>query len=174
MDENKARIVRTTPGAAIPGAEILIECEGFDEVQTRYWNCTVGDEECRLVGASKRRILAIVPGELPAGEHRLGVEIGDRTANNASLIVGTELADELHPVANPAFDPDDGSLFVTRSGSRGEQLPVTLFRIDVSGEVTEFSGDITNPTGIAFDIEGQMFVSSRLDGNVYRVTPFKE
>jgi len=53
-------------------------------------------------------------------------------------------------------------------------LPVTLFRIDVSGEVSEFSGDIPNPTGIAFDNNGQMFVTSRLDGTVYRITPFKE
>jgi sugar lactone lactonase YvrE len=88
--------------------------------------------------------------------------------------VAGRLAEDLHPVANPAFDPDDGSLFVTRSGPRGEQLPVTLFRIDVDGNVTEFSGDIANPTGIAFDPSGQMFVSSRLDGTVYRVTPFKE
>jgi sugar lactone lactonase YvrE len=89
-------------------------------------------------------------------------------------MVGRRLAEDLHPVANPAFDPDDGSLFVTRSGSRGEHLPVTLFRIDVSGEIAEFSGDITNPTGIAFDSSGQMFVSSRMDGIVYRITPFKE
>lgn len=92
----------------------------------------------------------------------------------ASFIVGRRVAEDLHPVTSPAFDPDDGSLFVTRSGSRGEQLPVSLFRIDVNGELTEFSGDITNPTGIAFDREGQMFVTSRLDGSVYRVTPFKE
>jgi sugar lactone lactonase YvrE len=84
------------------------------------------------------------------------------------------MAEDLHPVANPAFDLDDGSIFVTRSGSRGEQLPVTIFRIDVSGEITEFSGDIVNPTGIAFDSTGQMFVSSRMDGTVYRITPFKE
>ncbi|HYO92045.1 MAG TPA: hypothetical protein VEQ40_10430, partial [Pyrinomonadaceae bacterium] len=32
----------------------------------------------------------------------------------------------------------------------------------------------TNPTGIAFDREGQMFVTSRMDGVVYRITPFKE
>jgi sugar lactone lactonase YvrE len=92
----------------------------------------------------------------------------------ASFTVGRRVAEDLHPVTSPAFDPDDGSLFVTRSGSRGEQLPVSLFRIDVNGELSEFSGDITNPTGIAFDREGQMFVTSRLDGNVYRVTPFKE
>jgi len=53
-------------------------------------------------------------------------------------------------------------------------LPVTLFRIDISGDVSEYSGDIVNPTSIAFGPDGQMFVSSRLEGVVYRVTPFKE
>ena len=90
------------------------------------------------------------------------------------FLAGRRIAEDLHPVTSPAFDPDDGALFVTRSGSRGEQLPISLFRIDVDGELTEFSGDITNPTAIAFDKEGQMFVTSRLDGNVYRVTPFNE
>ena len=90
------------------------------------------------------------------------------------LTVGKKLAGDLHPVANPAFDPDDGALFVTRSGSRGEELPVTLFRIDISGDVSEYSGDIPNPTGIAFSPDGQMFVSSRLEGVVYKINPFKE
>jgi sugar lactone lactonase YvrE len=89
-------------------------------------------------------------------------------------VIARKLAGDLHPVANPAFDPDDGALFVTRSGSRGEELPVTLFRIDVGGELTEYSGDIPNPTGIAFAPEGQMFVTSRLEGVVYKITPFKE
>jgi sugar lactone lactonase YvrE len=90
------------------------------------------------------------------------------------LTVARKLAGDLHPVANPAFDPDDGALFVTRSGSRGEELPVTLFRVDLSGDVGEYSGDIANPTGIAFGPDGTMYVSSRLEGVVYRVTPFKE
>jgi sugar lactone lactonase YvrE len=102
------------------------------------------------------------------------VESRGGRSDPVNVLVAKRLAEDLHPVANPAFDPDDGSIFVTRSGSRGEQLPVTIFRIDVNGEVTEFSGDITNPTGIAFDSTGQMFVSSRMDGNVYRITPFKE
>src|SRR5207248_4820654 len=31
-----------------------------------------------------------------------------------------------------------------------------------------------NPTGIAFDRIGRLFVTSRLDGTIYRVTPLKE
>jgi sugar lactone lactonase YvrE len=77
-------------------------------------------------------------------------------------------------VANPAVDPDDGSVYVTRSGSRGQRMPVSLFRIDPAGEMAGVTGDITNPTGIAFDGLGQMYVTSRMDGTVYRVTPFHE
>jgi len=102
------------------------------------------------------------------------LQSGNHRSGTAPFIQGKKLAEDLHPVANPAFDPDDGALFVTRSGPRGEQLPVTLFRIDVNGDVSEFSGDVSNPTGIAFDASGQMFVSSRLDGTIYRITPFKE
>lgn len=102
------------------------------------------------------------------------MQSGDELSEPARLNVARKLAGDLHPVANPAFDPDDGALFVTRSGSRGEELPVTLFRIDLSGEVSEYSGDIPNPTGIAFGQDGQMFVTSRLEGVVYKVTPFKE
>ena len=56
---------------------------------------------------------------------------------------------------NPTFDPVDGSLFVTRSGARGENVPVSIFRIGPEGKVEEFSGDITNPTSIAFDRSGR-------------------
>jgi sugar lactone lactonase YvrE len=119
-------------------------------------------------------VLAIVPEIKESGAIDVRLESRGNQSAASSVVVAKRLAEDLHPVANPAFNPDDGALFVTRSGSRGEQLPVTLFRIDVSGEVTEFSGDITNPTGIAFDSAGQMFVSSRMDGTVYRITPFKE
>jgi sugar lactone lactonase YvrE len=115
-----------------------------------------------------------VPDQKQSGKIEVTLESRGIRSQAANLSVGSRLAEDLHPVANPAFDPDDGALFVTRSGSRGERLPVTLFRIDSDGEVTEFSGDITNPTGIAFDSSGQMFVSSRLDGTIYRITPFKE
>src|SRR6185295_18016937 len=171
---SSGRIIRIDPPHALPGAEVTIECESFDTSDPTLCAAWIGGERAPIVALSPRRVLAIVP-ELKANGH---VEVslesrGSRTAD-VQMNVGRRVAEELHPVANPAFDPDDGALFVTRSGSRGEQLPVTLFRLDVNGELTEFSGDITNPTGIAFDEEGQMFVTSRMDGTVYRITPFKE
>jgi len=133
-----------------------------------------GAERASIVALSPKRVLAIVPDLKQGSSTEVRIESGGKGSEAASIRVAKRLAEDLHPVANPAFDPDDGSLFVTRSGARGEQLPVTLFRIDSNGELNEFSGDITNPTGIAFDSTGQMFVTSRMDGTVYRITPFKE
>ena len=170
----EGKIIRIDPPRAIPGGEVTIDCEGLDTSDPTLCAVWFGNERAPIVALSPRRVLAIVPELKQRSQIEVTLESGGRRSGAASVVVAKRLAEDLHPVSNPAFDPDDGSLFVTRSGSRGEQLPVTLFRIDLGGEVTEFSGDITNPTGIAFDSTGQMFVSSRMDGTVYRITPFKE
>jgi len=168
------KILSIDPTLAIPGGEVTIDCEGFDTSDPTLCAVWFGEERAPIVALSPRRVLAIVPEMKQSGPVEISLESGGKLSEAARVVVAKRLAEDLHPVASPAYDPDDGSLFVTRSGSRGEQLPVTLFRIDAGGEVTEFSGDITNPTGIAFDSTGQMFVSSRMDGTVYRITPFKE
>ena len=170
---NLARILRIDPDYGIPGGEIVIDCDGLDTSDPSGCAVLIGDSPAQIVALSPNRVLAIVP-ETKAGRVAVRLSSGDALSEPAYLTVARKLAGDLHPVANPAFDPDDGALFVTRSGSRGEELPVTLFRIDISGDVSEYSGDISNPTGIAFGPDGQMFVSSRLEGVVYRVTPFKE
>jgi sugar lactone lactonase YvrE len=119
-------------------------------------------------------VLAIIPEMGGGGEVDVALECDERRTTPSKLTVATRLAEDLHLVASPAFDPDDGSLYVTRSGSRGQQFPVTIFRVDTNGALADFSGDVANPTGIAFDKTGQMFVTSRMDGIVYRITPFKE
>jgi len=168
-----AKILGIDPLYAIAGGEIVIDCAGFDTRDPRSCAVLVGETPAQIVAIGPRRVLVAVP-ETTAGEVEVRLQSGDELSEPARLNVARKLAGDLHPVANPAFDPDDGALFVTRSGSRGEELPVTLFRIDLSGEVSEYSGDIPNPTGIAFGQDGQMFVTSRLEGVVYKVTPFKE
>ena len=162
------QIKRLNPAASIAGGEILIECEGFDTKDHRQIACTFDGERGRIVSALPHRVLVIVPEHIN-GEANVRLEFGEERSNAAKFVVGRKLADDLHPVSNPAYDPEDGSLFVTRSGSRGQQLPVTLFRIDPSGELEEFSGEIINPTGIAFSPAGEMFVTSRAEGIVYLV-----
>ena len=166
-------IVDIDPPYGIAGGEIVINCTGFDTSEPSRCAVLIDDSAAQIVALGSQRILAIVP-ETKGGRVEVRLKSGDDLSEPAYLTVARKLAGDLHPVANPAYDPEDGALFVTRSGSRGEELPVTLFRIDISGDVSEYSGDITNPTGIAFSPDGQMFVTSRLEGIVYRITPFKE
>jgi len=168
-----AKILSIDPPFGIAGGEIVINCADFDTSDPALCAVLIDDTVAPIVALGPNRVLAVVP-ETKGGEVDVRLQSGSHFTAPARLTVARKLASDLHPVANPAFDPDDGALFVTRSGSRGEELPVTLFRIDLSGEVSEYSGDIPNPTGIAFGSDGTMYVTSRLEGVVYRVTPFKE
>jgi len=170
---NTAKIIGIDPPYAVAGGEIVIDCTGFDTLEPSRCAVLIGEAPAQIVALSPRRVLAVVP-ETKGGRVPVILRSAGNESEPAYITVARKLASDLHPVANPAFDPDDGALFVTRSGSRGEELPVTLFRIDISGDVSEYSGDIANPTGIAFSPEGQMFVSSRLEGVVYKINPFKE
>ena len=167
------KILGIDPLYAIAGGEVVIDCAGFDTRDPQRCEVLVGSVPAQIVALGPRRVLAIIP-ENKGGQVDVRLQSGSELSEPVRLTVARKLAGDLHPVANPAFDPDDGALFVTRSGSRGEELPVTLFRIDLSGEVSEYSGDIPNPTGIAFNSEGEMFVTSRLEGVAYKITPFKE
>src|SRR4029079_15242444 len=167
------RIIRVDPAYGIPGGEVVIDCDDFDTRCPELGAVLFDDAAVSTVAVGPRRVLAVIP-EGRSGEIQIRLQSGSYTSAAVPFTVAKRLASDLHPVANPAFDPDDGALFVTRSGSRGEELPVTLFRIGVEGDVSEYSGDIANPTGIAFSGDAQMFVTSRLDGVVDKLTPFKE
>lgn len=168
------QITKIDPPFGIPGGEVIIDCKNFDTSDPSVCKVLFNSTVASLVALGPKRVLAVVPEGLADGDCQVRLQVGNSVSSAVPFTVGKKIATELHSVGNPAFDPDDGSLFVTRSGSRGEELPVTLFRIDIDGEVTEYSGDIANPTGIAFSSDGEMFVTSRLDGVVYRLNPFKE
>jgi sugar lactone lactonase YvrE len=72
-------------------------------------------------------------------------------------------------VDNPVFDRD-GNLYVTYSGTRGLQVPVSIFRVRPNGTRETFSSGIVNPTSIAVAPDNQIYVSSRFEGTVYRVS----
>ena len=175
--KKQGQIVRLDPRAGIPAGEVVVEYSGVSGKVANNWDLWFGGERAHVVAGTSQRALALVPALKRGGEIEVTLgpaENGKTTDKAARFIVGKKLVENVHPVANPAFDPRDGSLFVTRSGARGEHIAMSLFRISADGEVNEFSGDITNPTGIAFDRSGQMFVTSRFDGAVYRVSPLKE
>src|SRR6202171_2479867 len=172
---DKKQIERIDPAAGIPGGEVAIECVNFSRKRAPTLKVWFRDKPAHVVAARHDRALVLVPDLNTGAEIEVSLsENGNAEGVGAPFLVGRRIAEGVHPVASPAFDPADGSLFVTRSGSRGEHVPVSLYRLGSDGNLEEFSGDITNPTSIAFDRGGRMFVTSRLEGIVYRVTSLKE
>src|SRR5215470_1733797 len=82
--------------------------------------------------------------------------------------VGGTFATGLHQVDNPVFD-SDGNLYVTYSGTRGQQVPVSIFKVRPNGTRETFSSGIVNATSMAFGPDGRLYVSSRFEGTVYRM-----
>ena len=168
---NKAgKILAVNPPYAIPGGEVSIECENFQISDYSDYGCFFDGQSARIVAASSKRVLAIVPEVFDTADVEVYLESGGMRSEPFNIKVGRKLADGLHLVANPAVDPKDNSIIVTRSGSRGQKLPVTLLRLETDGYLSEMQADVMNPTGIAFDRNGEMFVTNRADGEVYRVS----
>ena len=165
----RLKITAVEPRFAIPGGEITITCEGFDPASSP--GVFIGGERCGVTAASSTRIIANVPHIAAAteGQTHIHLECGGAASKPFPFNVGRFLVDGMHIVANPAIDPADDALILTRSGSRGQHLPATLFRLEPDGYLDEFAEPILNPTGIAFDHAGQMFVTNRAEGEVYAV-----
>ena len=166
---NKAgKINKVQPAAAIENGEVLLDCEGFTLDAARDYACLFDGKAGKLVGASSKRVLANLPSEVE-GTISVQLESGGERSEPRRFIAGRKIYEDLHLVANPAVDPRDGSLVVTRSGSRGQQLPMTLFRLTLDGDLSDMTGDVMNPTGVAFNQSGELFVTSRAEGAVYRL-----
>src|SRR4029077_15342348 len=104
------------------------------------------------------------------GTSELGVATNGGISRPFAYEIGKKIASNLHPVANPAID-GQGNVYATYSGRRGQKTPVSIYKVTPKGAVTPFVTEIMNATGLAFSLTGDLFVSSRYDGNVYRVDP---
>jgi sugar lactone lactonase YvrE len=164
--DSKPQISQVTPPAAIAGGEFQIRGKGF--AKTDRPRVTLGEVAAPVIIGSDSFVIARVPEGASAGE--LVVQAGDRSSEVYACDVGILMADSLHPVANPAVDTF-GNVFGTFSGSRGQKVPVAVYKIDLNYNLKPFINDLMNATGLAFDTQGMLYISSRFDGMVYQVTP---
>jgi streptogramin lyase len=166
------RVTAIRPAWAIEGGSITIEGVGLPVDRPHLPEVRIGEVRARIVHASPDRITALVPAGLEGGSAPVRVEGVTGEAVSAPLAASIELAAPfatgLHQVDNPVFD-HDGNLYVTYSGTRGQQVPVSIFRVHRNGTRETFSSSIVNPTSMALDPEGRLYVSSRFEGTVYRV-----
>ena len=160
------RISSVHPLWALAGGLVVISGDGFSvdpPVQVR-----IGGELARPTRVSSHSVTVTVPSGLEGG--RTAVRVEDVPGETAYIDVATPLATGLHMVDSPVFDRN-GNLYVTFSGSRGQQAPISVFVVRPDGTREPFAADVPNATSMAFDRAGMLYVSSRFDGSVYRITP---
>jgi hypothetical protein len=162
----KPQIAQVSPVAAIAGGELQIRGKGFAAADRP--RVTIGDVAAPVVIGSDSLVIVKVPEGASAGE--LVIESGGASSEAYTCDIGIPIADSLHPVANPAID-SFGNIYTSFSGSRGQKVPVALFKIDLNYNVKPFINELMNATALAFDKEGMLYVTSRFDGVVYQVSP---
>lgn len=162
------KIESVKPAAALPGGEIYIRGSGFGGRNHARPRVQFGAADGTLVIAGENFLVARVPEGAAGGAVR--VHLGSIESAPFPVALGAQVADNLHPVASPAVDAD-GNVYVTFSGQRGQKVPVSLYKITPSHAVKPFITELMNPTGLAIDRAGNLFVSCRNDGTIHRVSP---
>lgn len=167
------RILRVRPLAGVEGGRVTIFGEGLCGHEVGHPSPRFDGTETRALIASPGKIVAPVPEGATSGTIRLVWP--DVAVDGPFFEVAEKLADELHPVANPVVDPD-GCILTTFSGSRGQAAPggVSVFRIAPGRGAEPFLSNLMNPTGLALDGNGTLFISCRNDGTIRRITPAGE
>jgi hypothetical protein len=158
----RPQIEHVSPKAAISGGEIQIRGRGL--ARSNKPRVMLGDVPAPVIIGSDSCVIVRVPEGASAAE--VTVENGERSGVSHPCAIGVQIADGIHPVANPAVDPK-GNIFTTFSGPRGQKTPVAVYKIDLNGGLKPFIPDLMNATGLAFDRAGSLYVSSRYDGIVY-------
>ena len=162
------RVTAVRPTRAIEGGRIVIQGTDFPVDRPRLPDVRIGGAPARVVQASSSSLSVIVPGGLDGGSTPISIE---GVSGDLALFVdiAPQFAAGLHQVDNPVFDRE-GNLYVTYSGTRGQQVPVSIFKVRPNGTRETFSSGIVNATSMAIDPEGRLYVSSRFEGTVYRVS----
>jgi sugar lactone lactonase YvrE len=164
--DTRPQIAQVTPEAAITGGEFQIFGKGF--AKSERPRVLIGDVSAPIIVGSDSFVIARVPEGASAGE--LIIESGKQASQAWMCDIGLQIADNLHPVSSPAVDRY-GNIYSTFSGSRGQKVPVAIYKVDLNFNLKPFINDMMNPTSLIFDADGMLYISSRFDGIVYQATP---
>jgi sugar lactone lactonase YvrE len=165
------RIDDIIPAAALPLGEVELVGAHLGPLAFGPPAVLVDGHSAQVLMSRPTRLAVRIPEEATTG--MIEVRNPSGTSNSAPLRIGHELSAGLHPVTSPAVSRS-GMIYATISGPRGKQTPVSIVRISPDGRGTPFVTGILNATGLAFNPEGDLFVTSRAEGNVYRIDPSGE
>ncbi len=158
---------RLTPPAAMPGGEVEVSGTNLGPLANNLPRATIGDLESPILLARPGRVTLRVPEGAICGD--VVLRRSDESSNPLPLRVAVPMAENLHPVANPAVDAN-GQVFATVSGARGQQVPVAIFCIQRDLQIRPHVRELMNATALAFGPDGNLYCSSRSEGTIYRIS----
>lgn len=160
------RLVGIEPRHATVGGRVALRGGPFEVSAERLPAVRVGGLPAPLSFAQRDLLKWHVPAGLTGG--RQPVRVDEVPGETAFLEVAEEVVTGIHAVDSPAVAAD-GSVFVTCSGSRGQQTPVSIYRCTPEGRRDIFVTGVANATSLAIDPLGRLHVTSRFDGTVSRI-----
>jgi len=160
------RVDDVVPAAALPNGEVELTGVSLGPNGFGLPSVFVDNQPARVLMSRPTRLAFRIPAEASTGIIEVRTPSG--AANPAAVRVARQLNDGLHPVTSPAVSRS-GMVYATISGARGKPTPVSVVRVSPDGRATPFVSGILNATGLAFNPVGDLFVTSRAEGNVYRV-----
>ena len=160
------RIDDVMPAAALPLGEVELTGSHLGPNSFGPPAVLVDGTAAQVVMSRPARLIFRVPELASTG--LIEVRTPHGASNTVPLRVARELTSGLHPVTSPAVSRS-GMIYATISGQRGKATPVSVVRVSPDGRGTPFVTGILNATGLAFNPDGDLFVTSRAEGTVYRV-----
>ncbi|HEY1579682.1 MAG TPA: gluconolaconase [Terracidiphilus sp.] len=154
------------PSAALPKGEVELLGANLGPHANGMPVVVLGTHPAMVLMSRPGRLAFRIPDNATTGLVEVRTLAG--VSNGVTLKVARELSSGLHPVTSPAISRS-GMVYATISGQRGKQTPVSVVRVSPDGRGTPFVTGILNATGLAFSPEGDLFVTSRAEGNVYRI-----
>jgi sugar lactone lactonase YvrE len=160
------RIDNVLPGAALPLGDVELLGANLGPHAFGPPAVLVDGDPAHILMSRPTRLAFRVPEQATTGLIEVRSPAG--AGNTVPIHIAHQLNDGLHPVTNPAVSRS-GMIYATISGPRGKQTPVSVVRVSPDGHGTPFVTGILNATGLAFSPDGDLYVTSRAEGNVYRV-----
>lgn len=160
-----ATLTGIEPPGVLAGARLWLRGAGVP-VPSADAAVSIGGMPARVLFTAPDRIAVEVPRVVDPG--RAPVRAAWSPGATLFVDIGVPLATGLHQVDSPAVDRQ-GRVYAACSGPRGQETPVSVYRIEVDGGREPFVDGVVNATSLAFSPSGVLHVSSRFDGVVYRV-----
>ena len=159
------KIESIQPKIGLPGGEIRLLGKGFEPEESSNISVFFGDTNSRIDAVSKNMIMTTIPEDCTSSE--VTVQKDSIASEPFYFKIPLPIITGLHLVDNPTIDSND-TIYATFSGGRGENTPISVFKVVNFKEKRIYLKGIVNATSLTIDNHDVLYILSRFNGKLYR------